>query len=368
MAAFAFASGEPLLLLWATAVAAIAVTAVVWARTAWRDVAAEASFEPSRAFVGEDTFLVVRVANAKRLPLPIVDLLVSFPEGLYAEEHPDPTAMRGHRRRMSVDGRTETTLRIPIRAPHRGEYWLEEVQVTLSDPFDLVPLRRAVEVERPLVVMPEPRVGIPLRIRRRLPFGSPAPAARLFEDREHFAGVRDYQLGDPLHHVHWRLSAHTGRLQTKRFEPTRSAEVLFAVDVSNGEPFWHAVSPEAAEEAIGWASYLARQALHAGWRTGLVANTHLRKGRGPLRVPASGSRGHEALLFAALARMPNQPTSDLGPVLREIGRRLPVRTTVVVISARPGPSLLREIGVLRRRGCEVLQLSPPEAALGEETA
>jgi uncharacterized protein (DUF58 family) len=169
-----------------------------------------------------------------------------------------------------------------------------------------------------------------------------------------------------MHHVHWRLSAHSGRLQTKRFEPTRSAEVLFALDVSLGEPFWYAVNPDAAEEAIGWASYLARQALHAGWRTGLVANTHLRKGRGPLRLPASESRGHEALLFTALARMPNQPTSDLGPVLREIGRRLPVRTTVVVISARPARPCHRD-RCARRRGCEVVHLSPLEASL-ETTA
>ena len=198
--------------------------------------------------------------------------------------------------------------------------------------------------------MPQPAGGLPIRIRRWLPFGAPQPGARLFEDREHFAGVRDYAPGDPMHHVHWRLSAHAGRLQTKRIEPTRSAEVLFALDLADGEPFWRAVDREAARGTIGRASYLARQAIHAGWRAGLVANTHLRKGRGPLRVPAGASAGHEAALFAALARMPNQPTNDLGPVLREVGRRLTRRTTVVVLSANPGPSLIHEMERLRRRG------------------
>jgi uncharacterized protein (DUF58 family) len=213
--------------------------------------------------------------------------------------------------------------------------------------------------------MPEPRVGIPLRIVRRLPFGSPAAAARLYEDREHFAGVREYEPGDPMHHVHWRLSAHTGKLQTKRYEPTRSAEVVFAVDLSNGEPFWYAVDPVTAEESIGWASYLARQAIHAGWRTGLIANTHLRRGRGPLRVPPATTVGAESVLFAALARMPNQPTSDLGPVLREYGRRLVRRTTVIVVSPQPGASLRYEMSVLRRRGSDVIHLSPLERS-GEE--
>jgi uncharacterized protein (DUF58 family) len=262
---------------------------------------------------------------------------------------------------LSIAGHSEVELRLPVVITTRGEYWLEGVDIVASDPFDLAPVKLEAEAGRPLLVMPEPRVSIPLRISRRLPFGSPAPSVRLFEDREHFAGVRDYEPGDPMHHVHWRLSAHAGRLQTKRFEPTRSAEVLFALDVSNGEPFWHAVDPDTAEETIGWTSYLARQAIHAGWRTGLIANTHLRRGGGPLRIPASDSVGNESTLFAALARMPNQPTNDLGPVLREVGRRLVRRTTFIVVSPRPGPGLSHEMEVLRRRGSDVIHLSPLEA-------
>ena len=117
-----------------------------------------------------------------------------------------------------------------------------------------------------------------------------------------------------MHHVHWRLSAHAGKLQTKRYEPTRSAEVLFALDVSNGEPFWHAVDPDTAEESIGWTSYLARQAIHAGWRTGLVANTHLRRGRGPLRVRDLGLGGQRV-------RPVRRPRSDAEPTHERPGAR-----------------------------------------------
>jgi uncharacterized protein (DUF58 family) len=357
----AVAWGQVVVLLFAAAVAGMSIAATLWARTVWNGVSVEVGFEPQRAFIGEPIVVRVRIVNDKRLPLPIVRLLVRYPEGLLPGPASVPTALRGHRRRFSLGGRSEITLRFPVHARSRGEYWLDDVGMELSDPFDLAPVGREVPVEGSLLVMPEPRTGVPLRVMRRLPFGAPAPSARLFEDREHFAGVRDYEPGDPMHHVHWRVSAHAGRLQTKRFEPTRSAEVLFAVDLSDGEPFWHAVDPVAAEESIGWTSYLARQAIHAGWRTGMVANTHLRRGRGPLRVPATGSAGAEAMLFAALARMPSQPTADLAPVLREIGRRLIRRTTFIVVSARPGPWLVHEMDVLRRRGSTVIHVSPLEA-------
>jgi len=356
----AVAWGHAVVLLWAASVAGMAVAATLWTKAAWRGLTVEVAFEPPRAFIGEPIIVRVHILNDKWLPLPIVRTLVRFPDGLLPDPDAAPTALRGHRRRFSLAGRSEVTLRLPVHARSRGEYWLEGVGMELSDPFDLAPVGREVPVEGSLLVMPEPQTGVPLRVMRHLPFGAPAAAARLFEDREHFAGVRDYEPGDPMHHVHWRVSAHAGRLQTKRFEPTRSAEVLFAVDLSDGEPFWHAVDPIAAEETIGWTSYLARQAIHAGWRTGMVANTHLRRGRGPLRVPASSSVGSEAILFAALARMPSQPTADLAPVLREIGRRLVRRTTVIVVSPRPGPWLLHEMDVLRRRGSAVVHISPLE--------
>ena len=185
------------------------------------------------------------------------------------------------------------------------------------------------------------------------------PPARLFEDSEHFAGVRDYEPGDPMHHVHWRLSAHAGTLQTKTYEPTRSAEVLFALDLSDGEPFWERRRRRRrrGDDRDGRATSRGRRST-PGWRAGLVANTHLRRGRGPLRVTAASSAGQESVLFTALARMPNQPTDDLAPILREVGRRLTRRTTVVVLSANPGPSLTHEMERLRRRGSDVIHVAP----------
>src|SRR5439155_1344974 len=211
-------------------------------------------------------------------------------------------------------------------------------------------------------------IRVPVEVLRRLPFGVPTRAAQMFEERERFAGVRPYEPGDPLNRIHWRLTAHAGELQTKLFEPTRSADVLLALDLAMGEPFWDAVFPEIAEDTIGWATFLARRAISLGWRVGLVANTHARRGRGPLRVPASAVKGHEGVLFAALARMPNEPTSDLAPVLRELGKPLTRGTVAVVLTPRPGRRLQAEIAGLRHRGVQVAQLSPVEARLAKAGA
>jgi hypothetical protein len=75
------------------------------------------------------------------------------------------------------------------------------------------------------------------------PIGEVSVARRLFEDPTRNAGVRPYQVGDPLQRVHWRATARTGELQCRVFEPTTLAGASILVDFhkdgfhSRGEPF-----------------------------------------------------------------------------------------------------------------------------------
>lgn len=360
-------NGSAGLLLWAGAVAALTAASLLWARVAWRGVEISARFHPQRVFAGEPLSLVVRVENRKRIPVPIARVAAWLPPGLQPGGDAVQTSVRGFQRRFSLGPRAQATFEFPVSTRRRGEYWLERIGVELSDVFDLAPVGRELTPEVAVMVLPQPRAGVPMRVRRRLPFGAPTTAARIFEQRERFGGVRPYEPGDPLNRIHWKLTGHTGRLQTKVFEPTRSAEVVLLVDLAAGEPFWDSVYPKIAERTIEWASFLAREAVEAGWRVGLFANAHFRRGRGPIRLPLGQAGGHEAALFAALARMPNEPTADLGPIVRETARSLGRESTALVISPRPGPHLSHEMAMLRRRGVEVLHVSPLERA-GERTA
>jgi uncharacterized protein (DUF58 family) len=338
----------------------MSILASAWSKVGMSSVEVDAKFEPQRAFVGETVRVRVTVRNGKRLPLPFVRIGVWLPRTLEPVGESGSAQIHGFRRRTTLRGFGEVVMEFEALTRRRGEHHLRVIEVDLSDPFALAPLHREFQVERDLLVLPEPRIPIPVPVRRRLPFGSPAPAMRMFEQPERFAGVRPYQPGDPLNRIHWKLTGHAGDLQVKLYEPTRAADVLLAMDLSVGEPFWHGIYPDIAEETIGWTSFLARLAVAAGWRIGIVANTHLSKGRGAIRVLPRAAREHEPAVFAALARMPNEPSSDLAPVVREIGRHMGRTGTVVVVSPRPGPWLLHEMENIRRRGAEVVHVSPLE--------
>ncbi len=50
-----------------------------------------------------------------------------------------------------------------------------------------------------------------------------------------YIGVRDYEPGDPMKQIHWKLSAHTLSYLTKLSESTRQSEYVVALDFSANE-------------------------------------------------------------------------------------------------------------------------------------
>ena len=158
-------------------------------------VTVHVAFEPARVFLGETAQVRVRIENRRRLPVPIVRVSLPLPEGLLAEADPAPTAFRGHRLRLSLDARSEATFALPVFPRERGEFWLDTVTVDLSDPFDLAPVRREVQVPTTAAGDAEGAGRGRRRGGTRAAVRPPRAGARLFEDREHFAGVRDYEPG-----------------------------------------------------------------------------------------------------------------------------------------------------------------------------
>src|SRR5438105_13519570 len=103
----------------------MATAALVWSRVAWRGVTVTARFHPLRVFAGQPLFLTIKLANAKRLPIPIARLSVWLPPGLQPGDDDEPTTIRGFRRRAFVGGRRELTFELPVRTRRRGAYWVE---------------------------------------------------------------------------------------------------------------------------------------------------------------------------------------------------------------------------------------------------
>ena len=140
--------------------------------------------------------------------------------------------VKGGRHPGAVHPRSAAPRRIKYRLTFtsRGYYPIGPALIETGDVFGLHRRHRRLTV--PAYVMVYPRI-LPIRkydFASDRPIGEVRLANRLFEDPTRTAGVRPYQMGDPLQRVHWRATARTGQLHSRVYEPTSLAGATLLVD------------------------------------------------------------------------------------------------------------------------------------------
>jgi uncharacterized protein (DUF58 family) len=103
------------------------------------------------------------------------------------------------------------------------------------------------------------------------PIGEVRLANRLFEDPTRTAGVRPYQMGDPLQRVHWRATARTGQLHSRVYEPTSLAGATLLIDFhQDGYP--RRVEPQRSDLVVTTACAIAYAVAGLNQQVGVASN------------------------------------------------------------------------------------------------
>jgi uncharacterized protein (DUF58 family) len=243
-------------------------------------------------------------------------------------------------------------------------------------------------IGKPVYVMVYPKV-IPLQkydFASERPIGEVRLQNRLFEDPTRTAGVREYQVGDPLQRVHWKVTARTGVLHCRIYEPTTLAGAMILIDFhvegypGRGEPFRSdlAVTTAASiayavsmlNQQLGLASNgrdaadrireesLREESQPGGYETRDAArdrfelseeNDRLR----PLTVDTRRGFDQFQKVREALARLEFTDAFDFAHLALEMATRMPHDATVIAILPRVPVESAIALGALRRQGFAV---------------
>ena len=114
----------------------------------------------------------------------------------------------------------------------RGNFAWKTIRAKLSDTFGLIETELELPAEAMIQVHPELNKfrPFPLRSQRTLHSAGSIPARRGGSGTD-FWGVREYQPGDPLRRLDWRLTArHPHKFFTKEFEQEEIADVGLILD------------------------------------------------------------------------------------------------------------------------------------------
>ncbi|HEU4455239.1 MAG TPA: DUF58 domain-containing protein [Longimicrobium sp.] len=173
---------------------------------------------------------------------------------------------------------------------------------------------------------------------------------------EDFAKHRDYQQGDDLRYLDWKLYARTDRLYVREFEERSNLQAYLVIDASASMAFASADGVTKARYASYVAAALAHLMIGAGDAVGLAAF-----GAEPRLLVAPRSRkGHLHDLLLNLERLQSAGAGSAADVLDRVGAASRRGGRVVLVSDLleddDGEAIVAAAGRLRARGDEVIAM------------
>ena len=212
----------------------------LWAKYLFASVEYSQSLSSHRLFPGEEVTLEMRIANRKILPLPWLRVQEEVPQEI---SFLSGAALPSHhpRRLLFSSGLSllwyhRVTRRYAARCTRRGFFAFGPTRLEAEDMFGFFRRQMVIDQADHLIVYPKivplERLGIPSKEL----FGEIRVRRHLFDDPVRPAGTREYAPGDALKRIHWKSSARTGKLQSKLFDPSTSANAALFLDTRTVPP------------------------------------------------------------------------------------------------------------------------------------
>jgi uncharacterized protein (DUF58 family) len=235
----------------------------------------------------------------------------------------------------------------------RGAYQLEDVNMVANDDFCMFRVQRTVRIPSNLVIYPQvARLRrIDIRPRRTHGFTGPIPSRKGGAGMDFF-GVREYQMGDALRRINWRITARNDQaLFTNQYEQESIADVGLILDARRASDIRNHHGT-LFDRGVHAAASLAELFLAEGHRVGLLIY-----GYGLIRVfPGYGAVQRERIL-KTLARAHTGMNYAMESLESLPTRLFPARSQLVVV----GPVLPEDLAALlrmRSQGYAMLVVSP----------
>ena len=143
-----------------------------------------------------------------------------------------------------------------------------------------------------------------------------------------FADVREYQHGDDVRTIDWRVTARTGAAYVRRYVEERELTVLFLVDQSASDAFGSRLRSK-AQLATELCAVLAMTAVRNNDRVGAVVFTDRVE---HFVTPAKGKRHVLRVIRELLSFAPVHPGTDLTTALEFVNRVLRRRAVLFIVS------------------------------------
>jgi len=340
----AIVGGSPLVMRLFFASLAVLAIGYIWAMLGLRGVKVGIGELPEHCQVGDRLDQQITIDNESGIPK------------LFLRAEQD-TSFPGHEkvRLLNLGPGARHLWASDINCTRRGRYALGSVTLSAGDPFGLFTRRRSVGSTRSVIVYPRP-VDLPYfrsSLSSLTDFGRSTAARRISQIAPSASGVREIMSGDSLEHIHWRSTAHTGRLMVKTFDADRASEAgsktaWVALDMAQTTALGEG-EDTAEEYGVTIATSIIKKYLDSGMRSGLIAAADQLY----TFAPDTGAH-HLSAMLEALAVMKAAGTTPIDELISRNISRLSGDATVIIVTPQANDMLLDSVHRLKAYGASVV--------------
>ncbi len=330
---------------------------------------------PARAFLGETIPVTISLRNTSFLPIPWLNVRETLPHELATYEV--------LRRVIAIKPRSHMDIRYELSGSRRGYHPVGPLQARYGDVFGFA--QREVGLDRPVNVIVYPEI-VPLGklgLPSTTPFGTVKTPKILYQDPSRVIGCREYKPSDSPRMINWKVSAKTGTIHVRQLEPAVSHEVTIFVDLNPGGYSTEWIN-FASELGIVVAASLASALISGRQSVGLVVNGldrvlvggralpsgRARRIRGSRRPQVTVGKGRQHLMeiLALLARVGLLEGEAIGDEVRAGSLKLSWGSTLVVVTGKGGPELIRSLLDRKKAGHNVAAVFTDALGAAKSTA
>ena len=303
---------------------------------------------PERALFGDVVTVTLEVENRGFLPIPWVHFHDRLPLALIT-----PPFFRSL---LTLQPRERRRFSYQLHCRQRGWYLVGPLTANLGDVFGLTNRNVDFGADAHLTVYPKILLLDELGLPSKSPFGHLRTRQLLYEDPSRVIGVREYQAGDSLRKVNWKVSASSGRLQVKKLEPAMTLQTIIMLNVNTSE-YTRQSAYVAVEVAIVVAASVANYLVALRQDVGLLTN-----GQDPAGKDATGltgsflgkGRAHLTTILELLGRLTVVDDRPFWTAVRGEIKRLPWGATLVFVTPRETDEAIETLLPLQRAGFNVV--------------
>ncbi len=355
------------LMLLAAMLLTVAGVSWFWSKVAFVGLSYRRRFGETRAFLGETVGLDLVVENRKLLPLPWLRLDDVFPRQLPLEGGKVVFSGATQRGQLSLffflRWNRMVTHHYRIHCTQRGYFSFGPARMETGDPFGLFRQERRLKSRDWLIVYPKMLPLTELGLPAKGPFGDVKSGLPLFQEPSRPMGVRDYSSGDRMRDIHWKATAHCGRLQTKVYEPATHHSLVVFLNVATLAQAWRGTIPERLERVVTIAASVCGYGAERRWQVGLYANGALPESDQPIKVQPGRSPNHLVVILEQLAAVTPFATAPIEEMLLRESTRLPWGATLVLVTAIVTEPQVAALQRLRSSGRPVVLLALEDTPL-----